>query len=94
MVSLKTSVDTKNRFLAMSQYFPKKQASKLQANDFVNYRTMRLDKGIKPATLNRELATLNSLFNELYRMGYVEYSNPFASIRRLKEKMVKTGIYR
>lgn len=85
-VSLKTSVDTRNRLLAMSLYFPKKSACNLQVNDFVNYRTMRLDQGIKPSTLNRELATLNSLFNELYRMGHVEYSNPFALLRRLKQK--------
>lgn len=44
-------------------------ARTIQPKDFTEYRSLRLEEGISPNTVNHEHAYLRSLFNELRRLG-------------------------
>lgn len=59
-------------------------ASTLDTMLYVAYRSQRLDKGISGHTLNRELAYLKTLYNDLIRSGHFKGSNPLAKIKLLK----------
>ncbi len=54
------------------------------------YRAARLDSGILPATLNRELITLKAVFRELKRLSVIDYESPVLSVRTIRE--VKTEL--
>lgn len=59
-------------------------ASELEASTFVNYRAERLSNGLSPHTLNRELAYLKSLYNDLIRSGEFKGTNPVGKIKLLR----------
>lgn len=65
--SLKSAVDTKNRLLKFSELLGNPSAKYVNPELLAGYRKTRLDNGILPATLNRELTTLKALFRELKR---------------------------
>jgi len=83
--------DTKNRLLFISESLNNPIGQQLQTDSFINYRSNRLDSDIKPATLNRELTTLCSMFNELQRMSLINYKNPLINIRKLKIQSTELG---
>ncbi len=58
------------------------------ATDFAEYRAKRIASGISPKTLNNELSYLRALFNELRRLGEIEFENPLSLLRaiRLQER--------
>lgn len=88
--TLKSSADTKNRLLFLSNSINNPIAQQLQVEDYIKYRSQRLEQGIKPSTLNREYTTLCSMFNELQRMGIIHYKTKLIEVRKLKE--VKTEL--
>jgi len=90
-ISLKSAIDTKNRLIFISESLKNPVAQTLDPGLFIKYRTDRLNKGLSPATLNRELSTLSSMFNELERMGFIKYKNPLVFIRKLKIKVIELG---
>jgi integrase len=53
------------------------------------YKSLRLDEGASPATVNRELALLKHLFNEADRMGHFRGRNPMKAIKFLREDNLK-----
>ncbi|MDP7385008.1 MAG: tyrosine-type recombinase/integrase [Nitrospinota bacterium] len=55
------------------------------------YQTNRLDQGKKPATVNRELALLKTLFNRAIEGGKAG-SNPVAKVKFLKENNARCRI--
>ncbi|MCS6115275.1 tyrosine-type recombinase/integrase [Shewanella baltica] len=67
-------------------------AKNITANDFANYRTLRmngdyideLNRAIKvsPSSLNSDLAYIKSMFNELRRLGEWNYPNPLADVKQ------------
>lgn len=57
---------------------------------FLEYRSKRIEQGITPATLNRELQTFKTVFNDLIRSGQFEGKNPFSTIRKIKTQQPKT----
>lgn len=57
---------------------------------FLEYRSKRIEQGITPATLNRELQTFKTVFNDLLRSGQFEGKNPFSTIRKIKTHQPKT----
>jgi len=59
-------------------------ASSLDTTLFVAYRSERLNNGISAHTLNRELAYLKALYNDLIRSGHFKGSNPVSKIKLLK----------
>ena len=57
---------------------------------FLEYRSLRIDRGISTSTLNRELQTFKAAFNDLIRSGQFEGKNPFSTIRKIKTHQPKT----
>jgi site-specific recombinase XerD len=55
------------------------------------YQTNRLDQGKKPATVNRELALLKTMFNRAIESGKAE-SNPVVRVKFLKENNARCRI--
>ncbi len=54
------------------------------ATDFAEYRAKRLSSGISPKTLNNELSYLRAMFNELRRLGEIEFENPLSMLRAIR----------
>lgn len=67
-------------------------ASKFTAKQFSDYRSTRLDN-VKAATVNRELAYLRAMFNELEALGHWKLANPIAKVRALKEAQTELTYY-
>lgn len=84
--SLKSSVDTKNRLLKLSEKLGNPLGSLVNPESFAQYRKQRIDNGINPATLNRELITLKALFRELKRLSVIDYEPAILKVRKLREK--------
>lgn len=56
----------------------------LTANAFCETRHALLESGIQGKTLNTRLGFLKALFNELHRLGDIDYLNPLAKVRPLR----------
>ncbi|WP_296220592.1 phage integrase [Pseudomonas sp. UBA2684] len=53
-------------------------------NAFCETRRIQLDNGVKGKTLNNRLGYLKAVFNELHRLGDIDYPNPLANVRPLR----------
>lgn len=84
-VSLKSSRDTKARMLKVSSILLNPIVTDSLNKLFVSYRTTRLESGIKPGTLNRELTMFRAMFKELNNIGVIDL-NPFKNVRKLKDR--------
>lgn len=84
--SLKSAVDTKNRLFKLSEFLGDPVARLINPELLAQYRKTRLDAGISPATLNRELITLKALFRELKRLSVIDYESPLLVVRKLREE--------
>ncbi len=82
--SLKSSADTKNRLLIMAQMMGDPLAKDVDGVMFTKYRQQRLNEGIQPSTLNRELSTLKTVYNETKRLGIWSGDIPINPIRKYK----------
>jgi len=83
--SLKSAVDTKNRLLKLSELLENPPARTINPESLAQYRKTRLDQGISPATLNRELITLKALFRELKRLSVIDYDSSILTVRKIRE---------
>jgi len=83
--SLKSAVDTKNRLLKLSDYLGNPIARIINPELLAKYRKIRLDAGVSPATLNRELITLKALYRELKRLTVIDYDSQILDVRKLRE---------
>ena len=65
-------------------------AIKLTGNAFCETRSELLKAGIQGKTLNNRLGYLKAMFNELHRLGDIDYPNPMAKVRplRLQERPI------
>lgn len=59
-------------------------ASALSAASWASYRSLRLDAGLSPSTVNRERSYWRALFAELARLGEWSGVNPIAGVRPVK----------
>lgn len=84
--SLKSASDTKNRLLKLSELLGNPAARSINPESLAQYRKTRLDAGISPATLNRELITLKALFRELKRLAVIDYDSSLLVVRKLREE--------
>ena len=50
----------------------------------MTYRARRVEEGRTAKTCNNELGYLNAVFNELRRVGEIDFQNPLSSVRPLK----------
>lgn len=83
--SLKSSIDTKNRLFKLSELLGHPVARNINPESVAQYRRKRLDQGISPATLNRELITLKALFRELKRLSVIDYDSSILTVRKIRE---------
>ncbi|MDI1278643.1 tyrosine-type recombinase/integrase [Methylobacter sp.] len=83
--SLKSAVDTRNRLFKLSELLGNPRAKFIDPELLAGYRTTRLNQGILPATLNRELITLKALFRELKRLSVIDYDSSVLTVRKLRE---------
>lgn len=64
-------------------FFNDKPLAKVSSFDVERYKKARLEAGIKPGTLNRELATVSHLFSKTVEWKWIEFKP--ATIKRLQE---------
>ncbi|EHY1015171.1 tyrosine-type recombinase/integrase [Vibrio vulnificus] len=60
-------------------------ASELTNEHFARYRESRIQE-VTTTTANREHSYLRAMFNELKRLGVIDYDNPVANIRQFRER--------
>ncbi|WP_375752724.1 tyrosine-type recombinase/integrase [Vibrio sp. HN007] len=60
-------------------------ASEVTSEAFARYREQRTTE-VSTTTANREHAYLRAMFNELKRLGVINYENPVSNIRQFKER--------
>lgn len=53
-------------------------------NAYCETRRRQLEDGVKGKTLNNRLGYLKAVFNELHRLGEIDYPNPLAKVRPLR----------
>lgn len=86
---LSSGDDTYKRLLSAAQAMGDPIASALTPSHFTEYRALRLDLGLSPATLNRELQTFKSMFSELQRLDHWRVDCPFANVRLIRTHQPK-----
>ncbi|MCG8518084.1 tyrosine-type recombinase/integrase [Marinobacter sp. CA1] len=64
------------------------RASKANASAFLSYRAAKMSSGANGKTLNNHLGYLNAVYNQLHKVGEIDYESPFGRIEpiRLDEK--------
>lgn len=77
--------DSYNRLKSAVQVMGNPLLNQLTPIHFAEYRTKRIESGINPATLNRELKTFNAAFTELIRLGQIT-TNPFQHLQPIKHQ--------
>ncbi len=65
------------------KYFGNKLISEIKSIEVEGYKTFRLDKKIKPSTVNRELNSLSKMFSIAKQNKYIE-ENPCSGVKKLK----------
>lgn len=90
-INLKTGEKRKQEIDKVIRLLGDPVAQSLTPKQFSNMRSKRLltkkersDKTISKNTVNHDLANFRALFNELERLGEINYSNPLKSIRKIK----------
>ena len=83
-INLRDAKKTFSRLNLMAKALGNPTAQRLSAGQFIKYRNHRLEQGIKAKTLNTELGFLRSVYNELYALEQIGYSNPLRLVKPLK----------
>ena len=86
---LSSGKDTKQRLLSAVSAMGSPSFSVFTATLFMDYRSKRIESGINPATLNRELQTFKSMFNDLIRSKDIT-KNPLELVRLIRLHQPKT----
>ncbi|WED27188.1 tyrosine-type recombinase/integrase [Vibrio sp. DW001] len=83
--TLRDHVRLRKLLYRMSDKLGNPIASELTNEHFARYREQRTQE-VTTTTANREHAYLRAMFNELKRLGVVDYDNPVSNIRQFKER--------
>ena len=83
--TLKDHVRLRKLLYRMSKRLGNPIAYDLSAKDFSTYREER-SKEISTTTINREHSYLRAMFNELERLGVINFPNPLTKIRQFRER--------
>ncbi|WP_420592115.1 phage integrase [Bacterioplanoides sp.] len=59
-------------------------AVEMRPASFADYRASRLEGGTSEKTLNNELGYLKAVFNQLVKVGEIEYPNPIAGVDAIR----------
>lgn len=87
--SLKSATKTMHKLFRLSDFMGNPVARLMNPELFANYRSGRLDSGITPSTLNRELITLKAVFRELKRLAVIDYDSPVLLVRTIREVKIE-----
>ncbi len=68
----------------LNNFFGDLKLSALTSKDILDYQSKRLKDGMKPATVNRELACLRYLFNVAKQRGSFFGDNPVSKVKSLE----------
>ena len=82
--SLRAGEGTRKRLLAAAKAMGDPVADRFNVEIFSAYRANRIKAGITAANMNRELAYLRAMFNELARLGTWPRENPLGKLRQFK----------
>lgn len=74
----------KNTLLLMCERLGNPVATKLTGAHLVELRRKELEAGAVPKSINNRFTYLKAVFNELHRLGDIDYSNPLAQVKPLK----------
>lgn len=83
-IALKAGKQRHRVLIRLSESLFNPVASSLDTSLYVAYRSSRLNNGISGHTLNRELAYLKALYNDLIRSSHFKGINPVSKIKLLK----------
>lgn len=89
-IALNDGKKRKNKLLAMSELMGNPIAKDITAEDFSEYRQLRIES-VSIKTANNDQTYFNALFNELKRLGKWEHGNPITELRALKYKQPEMG---
>ena len=84
-VGIKTGKQRLSRLIQMCEAMGNPRGDLFKADVFAEYRTKRLEAGISVSNINKELAHLNAVFNELRRLEVWKAENPLRMVRSFKE---------
>lgn len=82
--ALTDGVRRRNSLYGVAGRLGNPQASQLTGALYTAHRGRELTRGVAGKTLNNQLGYLRSVYNELFRLGDISYSNPLANVRPLK----------
>ncbi|WP_052081148.1 tyrosine-type recombinase/integrase [Pseudomonas sp. ML96] len=82
--SISSGERRKNTLLLMCQRLGDPEATKLTGAHLVELRRKELESGAVPKSINNRFTYLKAVFNELHRLGDIDYSNPLAKVKPLK----------
>lgn len=74
----------KNTLLLMCKRLGDPIASKLTGAQVVELRRAELEAGAVPKSINNRFVYLKAVFNELHRLGDIDYPNPLDKVKPLK----------
>lgn len=83
--TLRDHVRLRKLLYRMSDKLGNPIASELTNEHFARYREQRTQE-VSTTTANREHAYLRAMFNELKRLGVINYDNPVSNIRQFRER--------
>ncbi|SHO59124.1 phage integrase [Vibrio quintilis] len=83
--TLRDHIRLRKLLYRMSERLGNPIASDLTNEHFAKYREQRTQE-VTTTTANREHAYLRAMFNELKRLGVIDYDNPVQHIRQFKER--------
>ncbi|WCE30118.1 phage integrase [Vibrio sp. SCSIO 43137] len=83
--TLRDHIRLRKLLYRMSEKLGNPIASELTNEHFARYREKRTQE-VSTTTANREHAYLRAMFNELQRLGVINYENPVSKIRQFKER--------
>lgn len=89
-IHLSSGRDTYDRMLNASLSMGSPVLRFFKPSVFLAYRSKRIESGVLPSTLNRELQTFKTVFNELICSSFYELSNPFVTIKKIRTSQPKT----
>ncbi|MDO9104753.1 MAG: tyrosine-type recombinase/integrase [Methylovulum sp.] len=88
-ILLSSGADTNQRLKSACKAMGNPLVIQFTASTFAAYRVKRIEAGLSPATLNRELHTFKAMFSELSRLGYWPTDNPLQQLRPVKHHQPK-----
>lgn len=82
--SISSGLRRKGTLLLMCRRLGDPVANKLTGAHLVEFRRLELEGGAVPKSINNRHTYLKAVFNELYRLGDIDYLNPLSKVKPLK----------